>query len=186
MTERLVTCVDPGNCLGVATGFDGVLVHCYASTPDGVLDTGGYSCGPGEYVCVFELPRFYGTKKYKSDHVATGVANSLIRESVTLGEWKRQARQLGARTVEISPRDWKGTIKKAAMVQRVLARLTPAERALFDALALPKSKAHNVADAIGMFLKMTGRLERSFGTRPAALTSQTRPGRVRRVTRKAI
>lgn len=178
----VITCIDPGNHLGVASGIDGTLVDCYLSSPDGDLRVpGSVGLAGVEYVCVFELPRFYHPKKYKTLHRATGVANSLIRESVTLGEWKRQARQAGARLVEIAPSDWKGQVKKAAMVARILARLTPAERALFDALRLPESKAHNVADAIGMFLKMTGRLERSFGTRPAALTSQTRPGRVRRI-----
>ena len=44
------------------------------------------------------------------------------------------------------------------MVARILARLAPTERAIYDAMDVPESLKHNCADAIGVGLFHLGRL----------------------------
>ena len=161
----LTLACDPGECLGIAWGVDDRLVACDASTPSGVLVVP--ACINGQTFvapsrALFELPKYYGAKAYGHPAKATAIANSLIRESVTLGEWKRQARALGFECEEFFPRDWKGQVKKRTMCKRVIARLTRDERRMVSAtlkqMKLAPSKTHNVLDAIGMFFWKVGRL----------------------------
>lgn len=56
------------------------------------------------------------------------------------------------------PAKWKGQVKKEVMLRRIESRMHPEERALVDALKLPKSLRHNVIDACGLALWRVGRL----------------------------
>lgn len=162
--------IDPGECTGLAWGVGSALVACGAAKPHDKLHRPAAvlpawaeaveQCEP--IACVLELPKFYGPRAYGHPKVATSIANSLIREAVTLGRWTEQAVELGMSTEEILPREWKGTVKKRTMCLRVIAAMTPEERRMVSktlkASKLPKSKTHNVLDAIGIFFWKVGRL----------------------------
>lgn len=155
--------IDPGNNTGVAWGIDGRLFACYLSDPAGALIVPD-AVVPGTPVrAIVEYPKFYGVRAYGSSSKAYGVANSLIRESVTLGRWVERATLIGATVEEILPRDWKSTLPKRAMLKLIWSRLTREERALVLGLDLPKSLVHNVLDAVGVMLWSCGRLELKGG-----------------------
>jgi hypothetical protein len=160
--RRLTLALDPGENTGVAWGIDGKLVACSLAHPGDLLSVPE---GPARELvffrdahCVIELPRLYPVGVYGSPRKATAIGNSLIREAVTLGGFKDQALRLGMSTEEILPRDWKGMVAKRTMCKRVIDRMTRDERRLVVALGLPKSKVHNVLDAIGIFFWKVGRL----------------------------
>lgn len=160
---RVTLAIDPGNNTGVAWGVDGRLVACYLSDPAGALIVPD-AVVPGTPVrAIVEYPKFYGVRAYGSSSKAYGVANSLIRESVTLGRWVERATLIGATVEEILPRDWKSTLPKRAMLKLIWSRLTREERALVLGLDLPKSLVHNVLDAVGVMLWSCGRLELKGG-----------------------
>lgn len=162
--DEVTLAIDPGNNTGVAWGVNGKLVACYLSDPDGELvipigfGIGNDTFGP-PLRAVVEYPKFYGVRAYGSASKAYGVANSLIRESVTLGRWVERATIAGAEVVEVLPRDWKGTLPKRAMLRMIVERMTPDERRIVKALDLPRSLVHNVLDAVGIVLWSAGRLE---------------------------
>lgn len=163
---RYVIGIDPGECTGVAFGVDGRLVHCYASKPDGklVLPPSWPQFNGAPVLARIELPKFYGVQAYGGLNreglaKAYSVANALIRESVSLGEWKRQLRDLhDCAIVEVLPRAWKGTAPKKAFTQRIAKQLTADERRIVLALGLSESKLHNVLDGVGLVLGAFGRL----------------------------
>ena len=64
---------------------------------------------------------------------------------------------LSVRVTSYTPQAWKGQVPKEIMNQRVLGRLIESE--LSSLPAYPKSKMHNVLDAIGIGLKHLKRLE---------------------------
>ncbi len=64
---------------------------------------------------------------------------------------------LGVKVTTYTPRAWKGQVPKDIMNQRVLGRLI--ENEISSLPAYPKSKMHNVLDAIGIGLKHLKRLE---------------------------
>lgn len=174
MTEpRIVLGCDPGNNTGIAWGFDGELVACYLAEPGDALVVpaafqAGMSCSDvfatGAARAVFEFPKFYGARAYKTPGVAFSVGNALIREAVTLGGFKQQAAARGMRCEEILPRAWKGTLPKRAMLKVIVQAMTADERRLVKALGLPASLVHNVLDACGIVLWSVGRLNvRKFG-----------------------
>lgn len=168
-SPRVTLAIDPGENTGVAWGFEGKLVACYLAHPGDELvipyelrNCGGVGlgCKYADVRAVVEYPKFYGMRAYKSPKVAYGVANSLIRESVTLGRWVERASHHTDDIVEVLPRDWKGTMPKQAMLRSIVARMSRDERKLVVALGLPKSLVHNVLDAIGIMLWSVGRTER--------------------------
>lgn len=164
---RITLAIDPGNATGVAWGYDGRLVACYLSDPYGALVVPNMFqyVGPGDTClaapcrAVVEYPKFYGVRAYGSPAKAYGVANALIRESVTLGRWIERATNVGATVVEVLPRDWKGTMRKRAKLKHIVSMLDPDERRIVKALELPRSLVHNVLDAVGIMLWANGRLE---------------------------
>lgn len=159
MTDRPVTLgIDPGNNTGVAWGHLRRIVACYLAEPgDKLILPDALVAMPIH--CVIELPKFYPPKAYGSAAKAYNVGNALIRESVTLGGFKRNAEQLGATVEEVLPRTWKGTIPKKSMLKNIWAALDSDERALVKALGLPASLVHNVLDAIGLVLWSYNRLD---------------------------
>src|SRR5262245_29015263 len=97
---------------------------------------------------VIEIPQVYLGSKSK------GNPNDLIRLAYAAGCLVGD--RLGVETVW--PRQWKGTIKKEAMLRRILSKLTPFELGMLQGLGLPPSKEHNVTDAVGIGLWKLGRL----------------------------
>lgn len=150
--------IDPGNNTGVAWGHNRRIVACYLAAPDDALVIPNAVANDGIH-CVIELPKFYPVKAYGSPAKAYNVGNALIRESVTLGGFRRNALQVGATVEEVLPRTWKGTLPKRAMLRVIVAALDADERRLVKALGLPASLVHNVLDAIGLVLWSYDRLD---------------------------
>jgi hypothetical protein len=160
MTPRLVVAIDPGNCTGVACFIDEKLVLAYASSPAGRLIL---PASPFELPAhaIIELPKFYGQRAYDDPAQATGTANSLIREAVTLGRWVERLAARGIDCDEVAPSEWKGQVSKGGMNNRTLRALSDAERACIPELAA--SKIHNVLDAVGVGLWYLKRLGPGIG-----------------------
>lgn len=138
--------IDPGvNGCGVAVFNNDTkeLEACYYDT----VDETAYS-GTWLDLVVIELPQVYMGSKSKGD------PNDLIRVAFAAG------RCIGAcpKFETVSPRKWKGTIKKKAMLKRILSRLSDEELGLLKGLGLPTTEEHNVVDAIGIGLWKVGRL----------------------------
>ena len=65
---------------------------------------------------------------------------------------------IGGNCTFYKPRQWKGNVGKDVMVNRVLNRLDEDELKVYTGKGMPKTYAHNAADAIGVGLKHLGRL----------------------------
>ncbi len=119
---------------------------------DGVLQTVWYDVPANQDIytdhLVIELPQIYLASRSK------GNPNDLIRLAFEAG---RIAGLFNTHET-ISPRSWKGTIKKEVMLRRIVSRLTDAELTMLKALKLPPSKEKEVIDAIGIGLHMLKRL----------------------------
>ena len=96
---------------------------------------------------IIELPQVYMGSKSK------GSPNDLIKVAFAAGQTV-----MGRVYETVSPRQWKGTIKKEAMLKRILSRLDDRELSLLKGLGLPKTVEHNVIDAVGIGLWKLGRL----------------------------
>lgn len=102
------------------------------------------------YLLVIEWPQIYTRTKSKGD------PNDLLPVAAVAGAI---ISSVGALTVRMpKPSDWKGQVPKDVHNARVLKRLTPGERARFDAARLPKSLANNAIDAVGLGLWALGRM----------------------------
>lgn len=60
----------------------------------------------------------------------------------------------------IYPKEWKGQVPKDIFLGRIKSRMSEKELMVLDSCSLPKSKEHNVVDAIGIGLYSLGRLKR--------------------------
>lgn len=87
----------------------------------------------------------------------TADPNSIVKLARNAGEWAGLCASVGLRVEYVSPRDWKGTIDPDIVLKRVYEALNADEKAIVDAHKLPKSKRHNLIDAIGIGLKTIGR-----------------------------
>lgn len=101
---------------------------------------------------VIEIPQVYRQRQQKGDPndlisvaIIAGICNSLIY-SYTYCDVDL-----------IHPREWKGQRPKDVDNRGILETLSQEELRIFEALKLPKSKAHNVVDAIGIGLWELGR-----------------------------
>ncbi len=99
---------------------------------------------------VIECPQIYPGVKSK------GNPNDLIKLAFEAGRIIGLFNPVELRVIK--PRDWKGTIKKEAMLKRILSKLTEEELAIVKAANIPKAVEHNVLDAIGIGLWHLGRL----------------------------
>lgn len=102
---------------------------------------------------VVEVPRVYPAARQKGDQ------NDLIAVAgVAFGVAARATAMVPPSCVHsYSPREWKGTLDADDMIERIKARLSPAEIARI--ITVRNSLMHNVFDAIGIGLKKLGRLE---------------------------
>jgi hypothetical protein len=147
--SSLILAMDPGANAGFALGQNGRLIWAGLNELPGLLILPG-----AKYSVFWEKPEIYpGTKKENP--------NDLITEAVTAGRWlERIALRYGppAREWWAFPREWKGGVPKDIHNDRVLERLNVLERPAVP--KLPKSKLHNVVDAIGLLLVAQGRMDR--------------------------
>lgn len=97
---------------------------------------------------VVERPQVYVQSKQKGD------PNDLITVALMAGAAASNIAQ--GRVTACLPREWKGSVPKDAMVERIRRRLTPEEYARVDLPA--RSLRHNVFDAVGIGLHQLGRL----------------------------
>lgn len=92
--------------------------------------------------CIIEVPQIYPGQQQKGDQ------NDLIDLAVTVGRYAECAASYGFRVTLVKPRAWKGQLPKDVCWQRVRDTLTAHERSVPE--QIPKSKAHNMHDAIGL------------------------------------
>lgn len=103
---------------------------------------------------VIERPMIYPRGQTKNP-------NDVVALAVNAGEWGGLYRQWAA--VEyVLPFQWKGSVPKSIHHERVLAKLSDAERVVVDQTltrgrSIARGKRHNVLDAIGLGLFGVGR-----------------------------
>ena len=92
--------------------------------------------------CLIEIPQVYPGQQQKGDQ------NDLIKLAVMVGRYSDRATACGFRVTLVKPRAWKGQLPKDVCWRRVRETLTQDE--LTRLKKLPKSRAHNMHDAIGL------------------------------------
>lgn len=141
---RTVLGIDPGRVTGWARFVDGRLAEAgYRSDADVLADPPEYLIGPA--AVVIELPRIY-------PYGGKGDPNDLIDLAVTVGDLSGHYRRLGAQLCLVAPRRWKGTVPKKIHNARVLAALSPTERALLPVRPRARTFDHNMVDGVGLAL----------------------------------
>lgn len=103
-------------------------------------------CWPTSDYCTdlaIEVPQVYpGIRKEDPNDLI----NLAISAGIAIGscQWRLVTRYL--------PCQWKGQTPKAIHNRRTLKKLTPEERAVYDACTVPAGRKHNIIDAIGIGL----------------------------------
>lgn len=137
----LVIAHDPGKNPGYAWGTpDGVLIGAEDRHPNVE-----FAFARNSVAYVVELPQVY--------RVSKGDPNDLIFLAFNAGRVVGNALNV----FTVLPRKWKGNIKKEVMTERI-KRALPEDRHSSVILPARKSLAHNVWDAVGLFLWATGKL----------------------------
>lgn len=107
--------------------------------------------GVGLDTLLVEVPQIYTRGKSKGD------PNDLIPlAGISYGIASAFFELYGVLAKQYLPREWKGNIDADLMIERIKARLSPAELAVCTG---PTYLLHNVYDAVGIGLKYLGRLE---------------------------
>jgi hypothetical protein len=137
--------IDPGKSTGVALFNDGNLYFATSCTEEKCLlvieeHTRLWQGPAGD--CIIEIPQVYPGQQQRGDQ------NDLIKLAVMVGRYADRATACGFRVKLFKPREWKGQLPKDVCWRRVRETLTPLE--LDNLEKLPKSKAHNMHDAIGL------------------------------------
>lgn len=144
----MLLAIDPGSDSGWAIFFHGMLVACgLGSEPKPLPEA--------LELLVVERPVIYPKGKTRNP-------NDEITLALNAGEW---IGRFGARAKEkryLEPRTWKGTIDGDVCNARVFGKLDAGEQLAFEdavrAQRIPIKKRHNVLDAIGIGLFVSGRL----------------------------
>ena len=141
-------CIDPGkHAFGWAL-FEGTHLAACAYTKREALTNLRSLVVAAPFVVRIERPQIYPHSK--------GDPNDLIDIAIFCGE---AAYAFRAYEVEfVLPHAWKGSVPKKVMTDRILNRLTAVERQIVEACGCPKSKIHNVLDAVGLGLWRLKRL----------------------------
>lgn len=101
---------------------------------------------PDVHVALIERPKIYQARNMK------GNPNDIITLAINVGQYKEAWESIGVRVVLATPHEWKGSQSKEINNNLTLESLSLAERAIVRKAAqyVPKSKQHNILDAIGM------------------------------------
>lgn len=149
MRARNVLAIDPGvHFYGEALFHAGALIAVGYRERSYIAD---HRWTPS--VIVIEIPEVYHDRRNQK-----GDLNDLIDLAFAAGEIRilRGRNKHGAPVPakHVRPKEWKGQLPKEACANRVRSRLSASEtRALEAGLALvPRSKWHNVLDAVGIGL----------------------------------
>ena len=146
---RSVIGIDPGVTTGGSWFEDGALVQAGATPADEFLEFDPLG-GIGPAILIIEVPRIY-------PRGGKGDQNDLIDLAVLVGDLRGFYRRAGFTTRLVAPRFWKGTTPKPIHNKRVVATLTPAERAFLPKRPRAKTFDHNMLDAVGLGLFQLGR-----------------------------
>lgn len=136
MTSLLA--IDPGACTGYA------LFQKYAEGRWALVNAGAYP--PDRrvflepYTVVIESPQIYPNSKARPADILT-----LAR---IVGRY--QERYDSSEQVLVSPHEWKGSVNGDIMIARIESALNRTEIEIAARADLPKSKYHNMIDAIGI------------------------------------
>lgn len=164
MKKEVTFCVDPSTtCTGWAVFTGDRLYACGYAQPKkdlhwlARLSALQAECFQGVRLSptalVVEFPQVYsGGKASPSSLVKVGAALGAVAACY--------ADQVGDITV-YEPNDWKGSLGKLQMCNRIVGRLDIAERAAFEAIVQVTEREGpwcDVADAIGIGMKKVGRL----------------------------
>ena len=98
-------------------------------------------------VLAIELPQIYVRSRSKGD------PNDLIQLALVVGAF---VQRFTGTVVMYKPHEWKGTVPKKIMIERILKRLSNDEKSRIQ--KAPNSLLHNTVDAIGIGLYHTKRL----------------------------
>ena len=135
--------IDPGLCTGwAAWDRPGENKH-------GQLEFRLHACGVGtppdcEKHLAIECPQVYPNQPVPP--------NDLITLAIQVGRYAQLALGFGSRVTTVLPHEWKGNMPKDVCAARIMKALSAEERAIVDAVKLPKTKRHNMLDAIGIGL----------------------------------
>ncbi len=131
----LLICIDPGEWAGYSLWSGFRLVGCGRMVEGETHNASS---------CVYEKPRVYPMGKSASR------PNDIVQLAITAGRltahWARD------RLYEYAPHEWKGQVPDDILERRILGKLLTEELACLESLNLPKSRRHNVTDAIGIGL----------------------------------
>lgn len=138
--------IDPGKATGFAVFSAPVLERATVCTEEQCLllieNAAPVRQGKPAGDCLIEVPQVYPGQQQKGDQ------NDLIRLAVMVGRYADRATACGFRVTLYKPREWKGQLPKDVCWRRVRETLSPFELGNMD--KLPKSRAHNMHDAIGL------------------------------------
>lgn len=142
--------IDPGACTGWAWFQGGELLRAGVCNADERPTMNVQPWAPIDTpdLLIIEWPNAHETR-----NASPGKVQDLFRMCIRAGRLEERADALSVRYV--MPSDWKGQILKEETMRRVLARLSTEEKARLP--NLPKTKAHNMFDAIGIGLFELGR-----------------------------
>lgn len=142
-------CVDPskpGNHTGLATFTVGALTWCDLHEGDRAYPVGRYVSA-----VLIELPEVYPGARSEDP-------NDLIQVARAVGQWEQVYTGFAVPVFHVHPKSWKAQVPKPIHNARVMTALYESEQTLIP--SLPKTKLHNVLDAIGLGLWLHGRIGR--------------------------
>jgi len=143
--------IDPGACTGWALFTStGRLLVCGVHG-DGEAVAWAEHITPGMRVLIERPDATRGAKQKASPE-------DLAKLFMRVGAYLERAEACGGEVTLVRPHAWKGTLAKEIHQPRIIAVLSLEERCLIP--KLPKTKKHNVIDAIGLGLWQVGRLAR--------------------------
>ena len=110
--------------------------------------------GRDECQLVIELPQVYKASHQRGQKIGTNPQDLIELAAVVGGITER----LNLKTTVYLPAEWKGQVPKSIVHDRARARLSPTELVVVQK-GLPRaSLAHNVWDAVSLYLRHVGRL----------------------------
>lgn len=137
-----VVAIDPGKDAGLAVFIEGALKAVSLLSSDDKEITNPWVAGHKVVVC--EIPQVYRGSTVNPQSLVTlayraGYLTGLVRPT---------------HLVQVKPTQWKGQIPKDIHHEQILRQLEVGERLVLDQCLknIPKSKHHNVYDAVGLGL----------------------------------